>query len=162
MRMKRFGIACALAGWLVAAVAGAAPSAMSVQVKKADVRSEPSFLGASVAALVYGDRVQVAAEQGSWMKVTTAQGVTGWVHNSALTKKTIVLSSGGAVQTGASSGELALAGKGFNADVEKQFKANHQDISFKWVDRMEKFKVTPEQATAFHKAGGLVANGGAQ
>jgi hypothetical protein len=55
---------------------------------------------------------------------------------------------------------MALAGKGFNSDVESQFKANHKDIDFTWVDKMEKIKIPPPELKAFAKAGQLDAQGG--
>ena len=63
---------------------------------------------------------------------------------------------------GASGDELALAGKGFNADVEAKFKAEHADIDFSWVDKMSKMSATTSQLAEFAKAGGLKQSGGAQ
>lgn len=141
----------------------AAAKSMSVQVRKAEVRDNPNFLGKVVASLAYGDKVAVEEQNGPWMKVT-AGGASGWVHSSALTTKTIVMQAGGAAETTASSGEMALAGKGFNADVEAQFKANHKDIDFKWVDRMEKIVIAPSKIKSFADDGGLTsaAKGGAR
>ena len=118
-----------------AAVTLAATSAvMSVQVRKADIRETPSFLGKVLTSLSYGEKVTVQSENGAWMQVSSS-GQSGWVHNSALTRKTVVMKSGEGAQTTASSGEMALAGKGFNSDVEAQFKAGHEDIDFSWVDQ---------------------------
>jgi len=143
------------------AVLAAGPVAMSVQVKNAQMRATPSFLGAMVAPLNYGDRLQVVEQQGDWAKVTTPDGKTGWVHNSALTKKKIAMSAGDAsAQTAASTDEMALAGKGFNAAVEADFRARNQQVDFTWVDRMERLKVTPEQMEKFLKEGGIVVNEG--
>lgn len=145
---------------LSAAVALAATATvMSVQVRKADIRETPSFLGKIVTSLAYGDKVSVQSENGAWLQVSAA-GQSGWVHNSALTKKNIVMKSGEDAQTTASSGEMALAGKGFNSDVEAQFKANHKDIDFTWVDKMEKIKIAPREITAFAKEGHLETQGG--
>lgn len=149
---------------LSAAVAlAAAARTMSVQVRKAEMRDSPNFLGRVVASLAYGDKVSVAEQSGPWSKVA-ASGASGWVHNSALTTKTIVMQSGGTAESTASSGELALAGKGFNADVESQFKANHKDVDFKWVDRMEKIVIPPQKIKSFADEGGLTsaATGGAR
>ena len=43
------------------------PKIMSVQVKKAEVRFTPSFLGKIIAQLSYGDRVQVLEKKDSWI-----------------------------------------------------------------------------------------------
>jgi hypothetical protein len=45
------------------------------------------------------------------------------MHESALSAKRVKMQAGGTAKTGATSDELALAGKGFNKDVEAQFKA---------------------------------------
>jgi uncharacterized protein YgiM (DUF1202 family) len=154
-----------LAGALLAvALAGAAGEKMSVQVKNGQLRSKPSFLGAVVVSLAYGDRVTVAKKQDPWYQVTDARGKTGWIHQSALTTKRIVLSAGAAdAEKSVSRDELALAGKGFNADVEAEFKAENKNIDFAWVDKMEKFKVTPEEAAVFLAEGKVEpATGGAK
>ncbi len=86
------------------------------------------------------------------------------MHASALTTKSIVLKAGAAnVQTSATGGEIALAGKGFSEEVEKQYKSLNPNLDYAWVDRMEKFQVSPEQMQAFLKQGNVVpAEGGAQ
>ncbi len=135
---------------------------MSVQIKEGQVRSTPSFLGTIVAKLSYGDRVEVVQDQGTWKKVAVRGGAQGWMHASALTTKSIVLKAGaGNVQTSATSGEIALAGKGFSEEVEKQYKKLNSNLDYAWVDRMERFQVTPEQMQAFLKQGSVVpAEGG--
>ena len=145
---------------LAAAVAIAATATvMCVQIRKADIRDTPSYLGKIVTSLAYGDKVAVESENGAWVQVSSG-GQSGWIHSSALTKKNIVMKSGAGAQTSASSGEMALAGKGFNSDVEAQFKANHKNIDFSWVDRMEKIKIPPLEIREFVKDGQLASHGG--
>jgi len=135
---------------------------LSVQVKEGQVRSTPSFLGKIIAKPSYGDRVEVIQDRGTWKKVTVRGGVQGWMHASALTTKQIVLRAGSQdVQTSATGGEIALAGKGFSEEVEKQYK-NLSHLDYRWVDRMEKFQVTTEQMQAFLKQGDITpVEGGA-
>lgn len=152
------GVAClALTGPV-----SAAQQTMSVQVQNGQLRAQPSFLGASVAALAYGDVVTVLEEQAGWMKVQTSDGKQGWIHNSALTKKRIVLRADAKdAPTAASADELALAGKGFNSDVEAQFKAQNKDVDYTWVDKMEKIKVDPLEIREFLAEGKVApAKGG--
>lgn len=148
------------------AVSGPAQAAntMSVQIKEGQVRSTPSFLGTIVAKLAYGDRVEIIQDQGAWKKVALRGGVQGWIHTSALSEKSIILKAGAKnVQTSATGGEIALAGKGFSEQVEKQYKSLNRNINYAWIDRMEKFQVSPEQMQAFLKQGGVApAKGGAQ
>jgi SH3-like domain-containing protein len=141
---------------LAATALAAGPVEMSVQVKSGQVLETPSFLGKVVARLNYGDRIQVLEQQGDWSKVTAPDGQTGWIHSSALTKKKIAMKAGSQnAQTAASGDDLALAGKGFNSDVEADFKAKNRNVDFTWVDKMEKIKVPPESMQQFLKDGGI-------
>jgi len=138
------------------ALAGAASSdsgMMSVQVREGQLRSSPSFLGSIVGPVAYGDRVETVQKQGDWFDVKTAKSLRGWIHGSALTKKQIVLNPGQNAQPDASSKEIALAGKGFNADVEAQYRKNNARIDYAWVDHMETIKVSSDQMARFLKAG---------
>jgi uncharacterized protein YraI len=148
---------------LSAAIAAEQPKAMSVNVKETQVRATPSYLGKVLGVLAYGDRVEVAGSQAGWVKVSApAKGLSGWVSESALTAKKVVLSSGSSeASQQASSGEVALAGKGFNSQVEGE---NRKDASFDYatVDRMERIAVAPEAMDAFVKAGELSSLGGAK
>lgn len=134
-----------------------AAQVMSVQVKSGQVRSTPSFMGKIVADLAYGDQVMTGEEQGGWLKVQVpGRGIEGWMHNSALSAKKIELKAGTAnVKQTASGQELALAGKGFNKQVENEFKAKHPNMDFRWIDQMERFQVTPNEMQKFLEQGGL-------
>jgi hypothetical protein len=135
---------------------------MSIQVKKGEIRSTPSFLGNIVARLSYGDRVYVREEKGPWVRVgLPGNSNEGWIHTSVLTSKKIELKSGTAnVQTSASGDELALAGKGFSKQVENEFKEKNPKMNYAWIDRMEKFVVSQKQSQQFLKEGELSPEGG--
>ncbi len=146
-------VACAVA---FPRLSGAAETVLNVQVQEAQLRGTPSFLGKPVATVAYGDRVSVLASQGDWRQVRSAKGSSGWLHQSALTAKTIKLKAGAQdVARTASGEELALAGKGFNSDVEADFKGKNPKIDFAWIDRMEQIKVSATEAGAFLKEGGV-------
>lgn len=153
-----------LAFLLAFAAAGNAGKMMSVQVKKGDVRATPNFLGKIVSNLAYGDRVEVLETRGSWHRVAPAgKGAAGWMHASALSDKRIVLKAGAKdAQAAASGGELALAGKGFNSDVEAEFRARNRDLDFSVIDRMQAEEVPQEKIALFLKEGGLASEGGAR
>jgi len=136
---------------------------LSVQVREARLRQNPSYLGAAGAAVAYGTRVTVLESRGPWRRVQAADGRTGWLHESALTEKTLALAAGDQdVNAGADSDELALAGKGFSPEVEKAFQAENREIDFAWVDRMATGQVSPDQALAFLAAGEVQPQGGAR
>ena len=105
----------------------------------------------------------VLEEKGAWVKVTRP-GLTGWMHTSALTKDKVKIQGGQAdAQVKASSGEQSLAGKGFTKEMESAFRDKNKNADFEWVDKMETYKVTPQQSASFAREGGLkFAEGGAQ
>ena len=143
---------------VTAGVALAAP--MNVQVRNAKVRATPSQLGRVVATVDYGAVVQAEGPQRGWYQVTTADGKTGWVHESALSKKAIAMRAGTSdAATGVSSDEVALAGKGFNEQVEAKLRADGT-LDYTWVDRMSAFEVHADQILEFRRQGHLP--GGAQ
>jgi SH3-like domain-containing protein len=146
---------------LLAVSAGAALAApMSVQIRNCKVRATPSQLGAVVATVDYGVVVQAQAVQKGWYPVTTPDGKTGWVHESALSRKPVAMRAGTSdAATGVSSDEVALAGKGFNEQVEAKLRADGT-LDYTWVDRMSKLEVGPEQIAKFRAQGNLP--GGAQ
>lgn len=156
--MKRFFL-CTLVLFfiLTANVFPAKPKMMSLQVRKGELRSSPAFLGRVVATVDYGDRLVLLEKKGAWRKVSNPKNnAVGWIHSSALTKKRIKLKAGEQdTEVAASSGELALAGKGFNSDVEAEFKTRNKDIDFTWVDKMGRIKVSPKEMRAFLKKGGV-------
>jgi hypothetical protein len=141
------------------------PAQMSVTVKETQVRAAASYLGKLLGVLAYGDRVtildQPADAPKGWLKVSSpAKKLQGWVNASALTKKDIVMKAGTeTAEASASSGDVALAGKGFNSDVEAQYKKD-QKLDYTWVDKMEAIKTPPEQVAAFLASGGLTEMGG--
>ena len=144
--MRTWLLMLALAGPLSAA----AVDQMSVQVQNAQLRADASFLGKLTASVPYGTRVTILQARGDWRQVQEPAGKTGWLHQSALTKKTISMKAGGQdVATTASGDELALAGKGFNSEIEADFKNKNKDIDFTWIDRMEKIKVSMDEITRF-------------
>jgi uncharacterized protein YgiM (DUF1202 family) len=151
--MRRTG-GLVLAVVVLAAVCAWAAQQMNVQVKETQMRAKASFLGASVAKLTYGTQVTVLEQKAPWVRVRATGGREGWVHQSALTTKKVQLASGGKnADTGAGNDELALAGKGFSADVEKTFQEQNADLDYTWVDRMETWTVSAEQTESFLAAG---------
>ena len=151
--MKKWILICCAA--LMATGAWAA-NEMSVQVRDGQLRNRASFLGAVVGTVAYGDRVTVNQTQAGWCEVSLA-GKTGWIHESALTPKKVVLASGttdARVQS-VGSEEVAVAGKGFSKEVEAEYKKQNPELDFTWVDWMGQQTVSNERLVAFLKQGNL-------
>lgn len=153
--MKKWILICCAA--LIATGAWAAKE-MSVQVREGQLRNRASFLGTVTGTVAYGDRVTVNQTQAGWCEVAKADGVTGWIHESALTPKQIALNSGASDARVESVGseEVALAGKGFNKEVEAEYKKQNKDLDYTWVDWMGKQQVPIEQLVQFLQQGDLV------
>ncbi len=150
--MKKWILMCCAA--LVATGAWAAKE-MSVQVRDGQLRNRASFLGTVTGTVAYGDRVTVNQTQAGWCEVTIA-GKTGWIHESALTPKRVVVGSGtDDARIGASGEEVALAGKGFSKEVEAEYKKQNAKLDYTWVDWMGKQTVPAEQLVQFLKQGDL-------
>jgi len=127
-----------------------------VKIQSTNVRKEPKFYAASLGAIKAGDSVELVSSQNDWLKVKTASGLIGWIHSSAVEQKKFKLSSlDKSLKTQASASEVALAGKGFNKQVEESFQKKNQGISFVQVDQMLSIRVLPEMIENFLKAGGL-------
>jgi hypothetical protein len=73
-----------------------------------------------------------------------------------VTEKKVSLSGVSAAKTSsASEDEVALAGKGFNPQVEESYKRKHAELDFNKVDRIEKFKIPEDELVIFIRDGGL-------
>lgn len=163
--IKRFMFTAGILVLFVTSSTFAAGKIMSVQIQTGEIRSLPSPLSTVMASVKYGDRLTILEEKGMWTKVTTADAkFSGWIHSSALTKQKLTLAAAGKdAQTGASGGEMALAGKGFTPQVEAQFKAKHSDIDFTWIDKMVKTKFSTKEIVDFLKEGSIsLPEGGAK
>ena len=162
VKLKTLMLTFLLTGLTGFAAFAVGQSMMSVQIRQGELRATPSFLGKIVARLSYGDRVYIFEDKGFWSKVGLSQGAAeGWIHSSALTTKKIVLRAGAEdVETAASSDELALAGKGFNQQVESEFRAKNPNLDFTWIDKMETYVVSEEEMKQFLKEGSLSPEGG--
>jgi hypothetical protein len=163
-KIASISVACLLLGLCGLTVFAVEQKRMSVQVRKGTVRSTPSFLGRIIASLNYGDQVVVKEEMNSWSKVDVPGIHTeAWMHSSALSDKKIVLKPGASdVEQAASSDELTLAGRGFNQEVEEEFKSKNPRMDFTWIDRMEMMVVSQNEIQAFVKDGDLNPEGGLQ
>lgn len=162
--MRRFLLALAILALSGFSALAADQKVMTVAVQKTQVRATSGYLGSILGLLAYGDKVTVLAQPAGapkdWLYVQAPGGkLKGWVNTSALTAKKVELASGGQVQQTASSGDVALAGKGFNASVEAEYKSE-KGLDFTWVDRMAASVVSPEDLGDFVRQGGLVLEGG--
>jgi uncharacterized protein YgiM (DUF1202 family) len=133
-----------------------AAETLLVKVQTTQLRKGPQFFSQALAALKAGDRLEKVSENAGWIQVKTSAGVLGWVHSSAVqTTKFNLLAMDKSMKTQATASEVALAGKGFNKQVEASYRAKHGEVSFALVDQMLQLKIPPAQIEDFLKKGKL-------
>ena len=155
--MKRIllltSLALFLAGAAAAQVSGG--STAYVTAKTLKVKSSTGFFAGARGTLSYGTQVTVLRVNGKWAEIRSAgsPSITGWVASSNLTTRRISASGGG---TSASASEIALAGKGFNEEVENAYKAGGH-LNYADVDKTETLQVSQEDLYQFVTEGHLAA-----
>ena len=136
-----------------------AAETLKVRVKSSKLRQSPKFYAGSVASLEFGDALEKITAQGDWIQAKTKTGTTGWIHSSAVTVPQFSLTAGRTAQEETSADEVALAGKGFNQQVEEEYRKN-SDLDYTWVDRMAQMRVTESEMERFFREGKLGEFGG--
>jgi uncharacterized protein YgiM (DUF1202 family) len=150
-------------GVAVVCVALLLAETLTVKVQSTYVRKEPKFYSSPVATLRAGESVTQISSQAGWYKVRTSKGVEGWIHSqSVATGKFKVAAMDKSMKMSATADEVALAGKGFNKQVEDAYKSRNKGISFAEVERMLRIKITPEELRRFLMDGKLAEFGGAR
>ena len=151
--MKKW-ISSAICGVFVFTSTVCFAATMTVQVKKSPLRATPSFLAKKTGEVHYGDRLEILEKKKSWTKIKS-DDLEGWLHSSALSNKKIELSAGTKdVASTADAGEVALAGKGFNAEVENEFRKD-SELNYQAVDQIQTYGISDREKIAFIRDGGL-------
>ena len=155
--MKRFFPAL-VAALLVAAVAVAATETVTVIVQKTSIRRDRQFYAPTVAEAALGEAFTVLAREKGWVKVGTGSG-EGWLHESAVTAKKVAASSQGPAGGKVADEDIALAGKGFNPQVESEYRKRNPQADFAAVDRMERLGAADKALVSFIADGNLQPRG---
>ena len=159
---KRFRYSI-LIGAVLVIVAFLIADTLIVKVQSTSLRKEPKFYAQVVATLKAGDSLEKISSQAGWIQARTQAGVVGWIHSSAVQpKKFSLLAMDKSLKTQATADEVGLAAKGLNKQVEESYKAKNKNISYAWVERMLKMKVSAAQIKAFLQKGKLGEFGGAK
>jgi len=155
--MKRF-LPAVFAALLVAGVAAAATETVTVIVKKASIRRDHQFYAPTLAEGHLGDSFGVQAREQGWVKVGTATGA-GWLHESSVTAKKVAASSAGAAGGRVDDRDVANASKGFNPQVEDQYRKKNPTANYVAVDRMEKLETGDAAVESFVRDGNIQPRG---
>jgi uncharacterized protein YgiM (DUF1202 family) len=163
VNVKRSVLFSAVVSLFIVSVTLLLAETLTVKVQSTSLRQNPRFYSPVVLALQAGEKVEKVSSQEGWVQVRTSGGVVGWVHSSAVeVQKFSLLAMDKSMRTQASASEVALAGKGFNKQVEESYRAKHGDINFVWVDRMLQIKIPAARVLEFMKQGKLGEFGGAK
>ena len=146
--MKRFVLFISIL-FLAVTTLFAKEKKMYVTVKNASVKSGTGFFSEELFSLSYGDSVLLIEEKDSLSKVRNGKCQEGWVSSASLSKRKIAKSG-----FSASADELALAGKGFSAELENSFK-KEKKADYASVNKMESRNVDLNELKQFIKDGGL-------
>jgi hypothetical protein len=124
-----------------------------VSVKTITLKSGTGFFAGSKGNLNYGDRVTVIQVNGKFAEVRSAanSSLSGWTATANLSAKQVV--SGNSSMATAS--EVALAGKGFNQEVENSYKNQKSNLNYADVDRAETITVREDELKKFLEEGKL-------
>jgi hypothetical protein len=152
-----------LGGLLLVLSAMTADVIVVVKIQTTAIRQNPQFFAPVLLSLKAGDKLIKVNEARGWIQVRTQTGLVGWIHSSAVeVPKLNLLASNSALKTQASASEVALAGKGFNKQVEDSYKAKHGELNFAQVDKMLQVKVATSLLEDFLRRGKLGDFGGAK
>lgn len=144
-----------LAAVLSLAAAAAYASTITVLVQQTALRKRPQSYSPSVGTARLGQKFESSGLEAGFHKTPS-----GYIHSSAVTERKVKLGSADSVGGSASSEEVTLAGKGFNAQVEKSYgDKNPSAVNFAAVNAMERRSVAEAELFAFLRAGGLLEGG---
>jgi len=135
---------------------------VKVKVHRSSLFEQPNFFSKTVGTLQFGEELETEEVVKDWVKVKFGRQ-RGFIHQSALTStkvdmKTMMFS--GSSSSGPSQDEVALAGKGFNPEVEKNHGKAHPEMNYALVDEIERYSVDPNSLRSFIQKGGLKVSEG--
>jgi hypothetical protein len=153
---KKIAVLLAAAGLPAAALA----ATVTVLVQETTVRKKPQFFAPAAGTAKLGQSFEAEGPENGWYQVDGR--LDGYIHASAVTAKKLKIGAADSVGGGASAEEVTLAGKGFNAQVEKSYGAKNGAADFSAVNAMERRGVSEASVLEFMRAGGLLPEGGAR
>jgi hypothetical protein len=123
-----------------------------VAVKTVTLKSSTGFFASNKGTLSYGDRVTVLQINGKFAEVRSAANtsLSGWTPSANLSARQIVSGNTATV----SARETAMAGKGFNQEVEDTYK-RQGNLNYADVDRVEAITVSETNLKRFLEEGRL-------
>ena len=127
----------------------------TIQVREVAVKSSPNYMSSTVGKLTFGTKVDISSTEGNWYRIDNPAGYIP--KNVVGTSKASVDASKRYAASGVSHDETALAGKGFNPQVESQYKKSSASLAaaYTQVDKVERMKVSNAALSQFIASGKL-------
>jgi len=124
-----------------------------VSVKSVDLKSGTGLFTSTKGTLALGEQVTVIQVNGNNVEVKSVKNssVTGWTSSSNFSTRQVVA---GASST-ATAKEVALAGKGFNQEVEQSYKDHQSNLNYDDVDKIESINISDAELKKFMEEGRL-------
>jgi hypothetical protein len=133
---------------------------LTVTRKTTKLRAQKKVFAPAVAELHEGDKLVFQSRDGAWLSVKQDQ-LAGWLHETDVSKNPDVRLSGEGVRENYSASETSAARKGFNPQVEKDYRGKNPNLeaAFQIVDKLQA-RATPEaEVRTFLVEGGLLKEG---
>ncbi|MEY4701999.1 MAG: hypothetical protein RL326_2186 [Pseudomonadota bacterium] len=151
MRIALISSALALA----VTVEAASAEPVWVQVRESVVRSKPQYYAPGVLPVRYGERVEKLSQSTGWARVRV-KNIEGYLPLSSVSLDQIVLQARELERVSADTSDVVLAGKGFNKEVEKEYRNDDPSARFDLVDKVEReARASSSEVAQFKKSGGL-------
>jgi len=152
--MKRFFIVFCLVLFItgLAAAQVRTGGTLFVSTNTLDLKTGTGFFAANRGTLNYGDRVTVLQVNGRFVEIRSAENasLSGWAPSANLSARQVV---GGTGST-ATASEIAMAGKGFNQELEASYRARG-NLHYAELDRIEAITINGAALRQFLEEGRL-------
>lgn len=145
---------------ILALAAGHVPQSrgdtLTVTRKTTKLRTQKRLFAAALAELVEGDRLAVEQKEGPWYQAKYRE-LVGWLHETDVSTNKDVRLSGEGMRENYSASETSAARKGFNPQVEKEFRNGRPSLeaAFQLLDAIQSRVVGEDRLMRFLSEGGL-------
>lgn len=150
-------VACAMICLGAGSIPQSQGDTLIVTRKQTKLRAQKRVFAPGVQDLVEGDKLEFLAKDGAWISARYQQ-TTGWLHGSDVSERKDVRLSGQGVRETYTAAETGAAKKGFNPQVERQYRLDNPALNaaFARVDELEKLRVDENELRTFLQQGGLI------
>jgi len=124
-----------------------------VATRTVDLKNGTGWFANTVGSLNMGEQVTVTRVDGRFVQVTSVRNtsLSGWTASANLSARQVVAGT----SSTATAREVALAGKGFNQEVEQSYRDQQRSLNYADVDRVEAITIDNAALRRFLEEGRL-------